>query len=242
MSLDICVIKQLSPTDRVGSGRTVVQSKKATKAFKKPSGPQPTMDQRSFELVHAKDIKLDQNKADNVVPAINRALHREGISDVRVERARCTDTCRPLGATPPHLHTAEPPPAPGYGAQGGAHSRHQHLGHQASQRWKWIRIHNLSLHRYMREVFLSSARSWRQRTAGLISRRKLGGRVGLRSEPVIRRPRAAPRQWRPLSSARRFSTACAGAEPGFSGDGTRSMPTRRRDQTPFAAGAVGGAT
>ena len=82
-------------------GWTVVQSKKATKASKKPLGPQPTVDQRSFELVHAKDIKLDQNEADNVVSAINRALHREGISDVRVERVRCTDTCRLLGVTSP---------------------------------------------------------------------------------------------------------------------------------------------
>ena len=80
----------------------VVQSKKATKASKKkPLGPQPTVDQRSFELVHAEDIKLDQNEADNVVSAINRALHREGISDVRVERVRCTDTCRLLGVTSP---------------------------------------------------------------------------------------------------------------------------------------------
>ena len=83
-------------------GWTVVQSKKATKASKKkPSGPQPTVDQRSFELVHTKDIKLDQNEADNVVSAINRALHREGVSDVRVERVRCTDTCRLLGVTSP---------------------------------------------------------------------------------------------------------------------------------------------
>ena len=36
-------------------------------------------------------------------------------------------------------------------------------------------------------------------------------------------------QWWPLSLARRFSTACAGAEPGHSRDGMRSVPNRRRD-------------
>ena len=95
-------------------GWTVVQSKKATGArvSKKPSRPQPTVDQRSFELVHAKDIKLDQNEADNVVSAINRALHREGISDIRVESPVHGHLPTP-GRHLPHLHTADPP-APRY--------------------------------------------------------------------------------------------------------------------------------
>ena len=57
---------------------TVVQNKRAAKApKKKPSLPRPTMDQRSFELVYRRGIRLSHNKVANVMSAINRALHRE---------------------------------------------------------------------------------------------------------------------------------------------------------------------
>ena len=36
-----------------------------------------------------------------ITSAINRALHREGISDTRVDQVRWTDTCRILGITTP---------------------------------------------------------------------------------------------------------------------------------------------
>ena len=122
------------------------------------AGPQPTVDQRSFELVHAKDIKLDQNEADNVVSAINRALHREGISDVRVERVRCTDTCRLLGVAPPTstLQTLLQHRDMVLKAARTADTSISDI--RPSQRRKWIRIHNLSLHRYMRKGGLSQLR------------------------------------------------------------------------------------
>ena len=59
------------------------------------------MDQRSFELIQNEQPKLSRNQADNIVSSINRALHREGISEVRVERIRCTDSRRLLGVTTP---------------------------------------------------------------------------------------------------------------------------------------------
>ena len=61
----------------------------------------PTMGQRSFELIHFEDFKLSRNEVENIMSSINRALHKEGISGVRIERTRCTDTGRILGTTTP---------------------------------------------------------------------------------------------------------------------------------------------
>ena len=59
------------------------------------------MDQRSFELTRLEDSKLSSNEVENVMSLINRALHKEGISGVRIKRIRCTDTGRILGTTTP---------------------------------------------------------------------------------------------------------------------------------------------
>ena len=94
----------------------VEEKKEAAKASKKqPPPPQPTMDQRSFEFVHDEQTKLNRDEADNIAPSVNRALHREGISGVRVERIRCTDTRRILGVTTPTSTLQEPAQAPGHG-------------------------------------------------------------------------------------------------------------------------------
>ena len=96
----------------------MVQGKKekASKASKKQSSlPQPTMDQRSFEFVHGRQIKLNRNEAWNTMSSVNRALHREGISGVRVERIRFTDTRRILGVTTPASTLQEPAQTPGHG-------------------------------------------------------------------------------------------------------------------------------
>ena len=81
----------------------VQNRRKAAKAPKKqPSQPLPTMDQRSFELVHDEHTKLSRNEVEDVMSLINRALHKEGTSSARVERIRCTDTCRIFGPTTPN--------------------------------------------------------------------------------------------------------------------------------------------
>ena len=131
-------------------GWAVVQSKrKAAKAAKKqPSPPQPTMDQRSFEFVH-EQTKLNRNEANNIASYVNRALHRKGSSSVRVERIRCTDTGRTLSVTTPTSTLQDL-------------LEHRDMVLQAArvidssirdvvpqQKWKWIRIHNISLTRYM---------------------------------------------------------------------------------------------
>ena len=90
-------------------GWTVVEGKKkASKASKKQlSPPQPSMDQRSFELIQNEQPKLNRNEADNIVSSINRAPHREGISEVSRK-----DPVHGLPPTPrrhhPHLHTTGP--------------------------------------------------------------------------------------------------------------------------------------
>ena len=76
--------------------------------------------------------------------AISQALHREGICDARVERVRCTDTCRILGVT-----------TPATALQGLLKYRDVVLKAVRSvdtsisdvfpqQKWKWVRIHNIS--------------------------------------------------------------------------------------------------
>ena len=83
------------------------------------------------------------------MPSINRALHREGISEVRVERIRCTDSSRLLGTTTSTSTLQDL-------------LRHRDLVLKAArmvnscvtdlvpqQKWKLIRIHDISLTRYM---------------------------------------------------------------------------------------------
>ena len=80
---------------------------------------------------------------------INLALHLEGISEVRVERIRCTDSSRRLGTTTPASTLQDL-------------LRHRDLVLKAAQvanscvtdlvpqqKWRWIRIHDISLTRYM---------------------------------------------------------------------------------------------
>ena len=106
------------------------------------------MDQSSFEFVQNEHPKLNRNEA-NIVSSVNRALHREGISDVRVERIQCTDSRRLLGVTTPtstlqdllrYRDTA-------LKAARLANSCIADLVPQ--QKWKWVRIHGISLTQYM---------------------------------------------------------------------------------------------
>ena len=130
-------------------GWKVAQSKRAIKATKKKPTPQPTIDQRTFELVHAMTSALTPKDTANLTSAINRALHQGGISDVRVDRVRCTDKARLIGATSPTSSLQDL-------------LRHRDAVLRAArgvlsdisdiapkQRWKWIRIYNVPLDRYM---------------------------------------------------------------------------------------------
>ena len=78
-----------------------MQNKRATKSPKKTAPPAPTVDQRSFELVLTRPTRLLSLVVENIISAANRALHREAIQDVRVERLRCTDTGHILGIISP---------------------------------------------------------------------------------------------------------------------------------------------
>ena len=99
------IVLALPTTNTHTPTRGVQNRRKAAKASKKqPSQPLPTMDQRSFELIHDEHTKLSCNEVEDsdVMSLINGALHKKGTSSVRVERIRCTDTCRILGATTPN--------------------------------------------------------------------------------------------------------------------------------------------
>ena len=165
------------------------------------------MDQRSFELVPSGPLKLARPDVEDAVSFINRALHREGVSGVRVDRLRCadacrlSDACRLLGVTTPtstlqglleHRDAV-------LKAARMIDSRISDIVPQ--QKWKWVKIHNVPLDRYMgrREVGVCSSpgRSWRRRTVGLASPQRLGGGAGRESGPGPRERRAARLRWWP---------------------------------------------
>ena len=102
-----------------------------------------------FELVHAMTSALTSRDTANLTLAINRALHQGNISSVRVDRVWCTDKARLMGTTSPPSSFQDL-------------LKHRNLVLKAArrvlsdisdiapkQRWKWIRIHNVPLNRYM---------------------------------------------------------------------------------------------
>lgn len=111
--------------------------------------PTPSLDQRSFELVHDGDIRLSANEVANITSAINRALHKEGIEGIRVDRVRCTDTRRILGTTTP-TSTLQGLLAHRDLVLRAARTVDNSIRDVAAQqKWMWIRIHDVSLGRYM---------------------------------------------------------------------------------------------
>ena len=127
----------------------MVQSKRATKSPKKTAPPVPTVDQRSFELVLTRPTRLLTLAVENIISAVNPALHREAIQGVRVERLRYTDTGRLFGITST-TSTLQ------------GLLKHRDLVLRAArtvlgeasdlvpqQKWRWVKIHNTSLVRYM---------------------------------------------------------------------------------------------
>ena len=102
-----------------------------------------------FELVLTRPIKALSIEVENVIPAINRALHKGAIHDASIERLRCTETGRFLGITSP-TSTLQ------------GLLQHRDLMLRAArmvfdafsdvmpqQKWRWVKIHNISLVRYM---------------------------------------------------------------------------------------------
>ena len=126
-----------------------MQNKRAAKSPKKTAPPAPTVDQRSFELVLTTPARVPSLEVENVISAVNRALHRGAVQGVRVEWLRCSDTGRILGITPPSptlqdlLKHRDLVLRAARTILGGASD----LGPQ--QGWHWVKIHNVSLARYM---------------------------------------------------------------------------------------------
>ena len=126
-----------------------MQNKRATKSPKKTTPPPPTIDQRSYELALTAPDKVPSLEAENVISAVNRALHKGAIQGVRIERLRCSDTGRILGITSPTSTLQDL-------------LKHRDMVLKAArtilssasdlvpqQRWHWVKIHDVSLVRYM---------------------------------------------------------------------------------------------
>ena len=93
--------------------------------------------------------KLNSNEADNVASYVNRALYKEGISNVRIERIRCTDTRRILGVTTPTFTLQDLLKHRDTALRAARLADSSIMDVVPQQKWKWIRIHNISLTRYM---------------------------------------------------------------------------------------------
>ena len=126
-----------------------MQSKRASKGPKKIHPAPPTIDQRSFELATTTPSKLSALAVENIISAVNRALHKGGAQGVRIERLHCSDTGRILSITTPSSSLQDL-------------LKHRDLVLRAAwtvlgsasdlvpqQRWRWTKIHNVSLIRYM---------------------------------------------------------------------------------------------
>ena len=99
--------------------------------------------------MHNAPFALTPKDLANATSAINHALHWEGISDVRVGRARCTDKGRLIGITSPtstlqdllqHRDAVLRAARTVFGSISDV---------VLQQRWKWIHIHNVPLEQYM---------------------------------------------------------------------------------------------
>ena len=109
------------------------------------------------------------------------------------------------------------------------------------QRWRWMRIHNISLTRYMgRERDRGLRRLHEELEAGFISQLRSGGWGGAKVRDRFQeRKEGSSSVVAAVLGEVTFSRLCrCGA--GSSESNTTSTHTRRRDQMPSAAGAVVG--
>ena len=111
--------------------------------------PRPTVDRRSFELIHDGVFKLTRIEAVNVMSLVNRALQREGICSVRIERIRSTDSGRIFGITTPTSTLSDLLECWDMVLRQArlVHSSIRDVAPQ--QRWRWARIHSIPLARYV---------------------------------------------------------------------------------------------
>ena len=228
-------------------GWTVVQSKrKAAKATKKQlSPPQPTMDQRRFEFVHHEQTKLNRNEADNIASYVNRALHRKGSSSVRVERIRCTDTGRILGVTTPTSTLQDLLEHRGVVLQAARAIDSSIRDVVPQQKWKWIRIHKISLTRYMGKARDNGLIKLREELAAENSGMHIPAEIRWLGGAKVRARFQANKDGSSSIVAAVLGEASFGASAIGGSDyldaGTRSTPSRRHGgQMLSAADAVGG--
>ena len=106
------------------------------------------MDDRTFELSHDTGFKLSPNDSENITSRVNRALHNAGISNTRVERARCTETCI-LGVTSPTSTLKDLLQHRDMVLKAARTVDVSISDITAQQKWIWTRINNISLTRYM---------------------------------------------------------------------------------------------
>ena len=141
------------------------------------------------------DFRLSRNEVENVVSLINRALHKEGISGVRIERIRCMDTGRILGTATPTSTLQDLPKC--HMVLKAARSADNTIGDIApQQKWKRIRIHNIPLPRHMGKARDGGLKKLREEleaenTGVHIS----GGWAGQRSVPDSRQTGTAHPRW-----------------------------------------------
>ena len=107
------------------------------------------MDDRTFELPHGTGFKLSPNDSENITSQISRALHNAGISNTRVERIRCTETRRILGATSPTSTLKDLLQHRDMVLKAARTVDTSITGITVQQKWMWTRIYNISLTWYM---------------------------------------------------------------------------------------------
>ena len=137
----------MAATPQAGERRVALSKKVSKTSQKKKSAPKPlpTIDQRTFELVHANSSALTPKDTANVTSAINRALHQRGICDIRVDRVRCTDRARLIGTTSPTSSLQDLLQYRDMVLRAARTVLSDIPGIVPRQRWKWIRIHNVPL-------------------------------------------------------------------------------------------------
>ena len=114
------------------------------------------------------------------------------------------------------------------------------------QRWKWIRIHNVSLTRYMGKERDGGLRKLREEleaeNRGVLIPAGIRWLGGAKVRARFQEKKDGPLRWWPQSRVRRCSTAFADTGSGSSESDTRSTFTRKCDQMPSAADAAAGDT
>ena len=95
------------------------------------------------------DRVLPTLAVENIISAVIRALHKEAIHDVRIERLRCTETGLILGITSPTSTLQGPLKYRDLVSKAARMVLGEASDLVPQQKWRWVKIHNISLVRYM---------------------------------------------------------------------------------------------